>query len=139
MTRRLLVTLSFVSFVLLAACNPGPHELSGSIIRGSAGVPDNCLVALYEASSVSITTSLPAPVYWTTIDFTGSTASYSIEGIESGSYYFGAFLGVDADTSVSTAEYGSGASYSNPFPLVELTIKKDTVKNLGASDWVGFP
>jgi hypothetical protein len=130
MTRRLLWTLSFVSFVLLAACNPGPHELSGSIIRGSAGVPDNCLVALYEASSVSITTSLPAPVYWTTVDFAGSTASYSIEGIESGSYYFGAFLGVDADTSVS---------YSNPFPLVELTIKKDTVKNLGASDWVGFP
>jgi hypothetical protein len=140
---RALHLLAIVSGALLVSCttDPGPYMLSGLLTRASAGTPDNCLVALYDASSVSITTSLPDPVYSTTVTFSSASQSYSIDNIPSGTYYFGAFLGVDSGTAVSTAEsgYGSSAAYSNPFPLIEVKFNSDRTINVGSSDWVGFP
>lgn len=143
MFQRALTVLAIVSAIFLSSCtqDQGPYTLSGLLTRSSAGTPDNCLVALYDASSVSITTSLPDPVYSTTVSFTGSSQSYSIDNIPSGTYYLGAFLGVNSGTEVSTAEsgYGSSAVYSNPFPLLPIQFKSDRTIDIDSSDWVGFP
>lgn len=143
MIRNALCALVFTSCIVFSACNtdPGPYLLSGSVARSSAGVPDNCLVALYETDSVNISTSLPDPVYSTTISFTSSSETYSIDNIPSGTYYLGAFLGVNSGTAVSTAEsgYGASSSYAISFPLIGINIRRDTVVNIEASDWVGFP
>jgi hypothetical protein len=141
MIRRALIAAAGISLLLLIACNSGTYALSGIVSRTSPGIPDNCLVALYDAASVDITTSLPAPLYSTTVTFTSSSAAYSINDVPKGTYYMGSFLGVDSGTLVDTAESGCGATmmYANPFPLKLIDITIDTVVDISSTDWVGFP
>jgi hypothetical protein len=137
-------TLALFAILILSTCqpaDPGPFLISGTINRSTAGTPDNCLVGIFDAASVNISTSLPAPIYAQTVTFSSSSTTYAIDNIPSGSYYFGAFLGVDSGTIISTAELGFGGStsYANPFMLVATVVDRDTVKDIQAADWILFP
>jgi hypothetical protein len=144
MYRKVLLATSIVAMFILAGCptDPGPYLVSGTVTRGaSAGTPDNCFIALYDAAYVDMTTSLPAPLYYATVNFITTSQTYAIDDVPAGTYYLGAFLGVDSGTWVSSAEHGYGdtTSYVNPFPLVQVIIKRDMTIDIGAADWIGFP
>jgi hypothetical protein len=144
MIRKALLALALAPIIFLSTCttaDPGPYKVSGTLTRTSPGTPDNCLVGIYDAASVNITTALPVPLYSTTVDFAAASVSFEIDNIPSGTYYIGAFLGVDSGTAVNTAEsgYGGSSSYANPFSLLAIDVKSDLTKDIGAADWIGFP
>ncbi|NMC68218.1 MAG: hypothetical protein GYA61_08340 [Spirochaetales bacterium] len=48
---------------------------------------------------------------------------------------------MDDGTNIVSAEYGYGntTSYSDPFPLVKITVKSNMTKNIEETDWITFP